>query len=34
MKFTEKHIRKAITKNKWKRLAANHLRQINRVIRL
>ena len=29
----ERYIRIVITTNMWKRLAANHLRQINRVIR-
>ena len=31
MAFTEKYIRIVITKNMCKRLAANHLRQLNRV---
>ena len=31
--FTEKYVRIVMTKNMCKRLAANHLRQINRVIR-
>ena len=29
----KKYIRIVVTKNMWKRLVANHLRQINRVIR-
>ena len=28
----EKYVRIVITKNMWKRLAANHLRQIERLI--
>ena len=32
MTFAEKYIRIVITKNMWKRLAANYLPQINRVV--
>ena len=33
MASAQKYIQIVITKNMWKRLAANHLRQINRVMR-